>query len=64
MSFGFQTKDYEEFKCLNLLVSIEFFGRLTDKSRSRYNVNDVIQNMQSKGIKFMSPLTIGPDERA
>jgi hypothetical protein len=27
-------------------------------------VNDVIQNIQSKGIKFMSPLTIGPEERA
>jgi hypothetical protein len=66
MSFGFQTKGYEEFKGTNLLISIEFIGRLTNKSRTRYkvNVNDVIQSMQSKGIKFMNPLTIGSEERA
>jgi hypothetical protein len=66
MSFGFQTKGYEEFKDTNLLISIEFSRRLTNKSRTRYkvNVNDVIQSMQSKGIKFMSPLTIGSEERA
>jgi hypothetical protein len=48
MSFGFQTKGYEEFKGTNLLISIEFIGRLTNKSRTRYkvNVNDVIQSMQ------------------
>jgi hypothetical protein len=66
MSFGFQTKGYEEFKGTNLLISIEFIRRLTNKSRTRYkvNMNDVIQSMQSKGIKFMSPLTIGSEERA
>jgi hypothetical protein len=66
MSFDFQTKCYEEFKGTNLLISIEFIGRLTNKSRTIYkvNVNDVIQSMQSKGIKFMSPLTIGSEERA
>jgi hypothetical protein len=66
MSFGFQTKGYEEFKGTNLLISIEFIGRLTNKSKTRYkvNVNDVIQNMQSKGIKFMSPLTIRSEESA
>ena len=66
MSFGFQTKGYEDCKGTNLLVSIEFIGRLTNKSSSRYrvNVNDVIKNMQSKGIKFMSPLTISSEERA
>ena len=44
MSFGFQTKGYEDFKGTNLLVSIEFIGRLTNKRSSRYrvNVNDVI----------------------
>jgi hypothetical protein len=44
MSFGFQTKDYEEFKGTNLIISIEFIGRLTNKSRTRYkvNVNDII----------------------
>jgi hypothetical protein len=66
MSFGFHTKGYEESKGTNLLISIEFIGRLTNKSRTRYkvNVNDVIQNIQSKGIKFMSTLTIGSEERA
>jgi hypothetical protein len=66
MSFGFQTKGYEEFKGTNLLVSIEFIGRLTNKSRAKYkvNMNNVIQSMQSKGIKFMNPLTIGSKERA
>jgi hypothetical protein len=66
MSFGFQTKGYEDFKGTNLLVSIEFIGRLTNKSSSRYkvNVNDVIENMQSKGIKFMNPLKISSEERA
>jgi hypothetical protein len=66
MSFDFQTKGYEEFKGTNLLISIEFIGRLTNKSMTRYkvNVNDVIQSMQSKGIKFMSPLAIGSKERA
>jgi hypothetical protein len=66
MSFGFQTKGYEEFKGTNLLISIEFIGRLPNKSRTRYkvNVNDVIQSMQSKGIKFMNPLIIGSEERA
>jgi hypothetical protein len=66
MSFGFQTKGHEEFKVTNLLISIEFIGMLTNKSRTRYkvNVNDVIQSMQYKGIKFMSPLTIGSEERA
>jgi hypothetical protein len=65
MSFGFQTKGYEEFKGTNLLVSIEFIGRLANKSRTKYNINlnDLIQSMQSKGIKFMSPLTIGSEER-
>jgi hypothetical protein len=60
MSFGFQTKGYEKFKGTNLLISIEFIGRLTNKSRTRYkvNINDVIQSMQSKWIKFLSPLTI------
>jgi hypothetical protein len=53
-------------KGTNLLISIEFIGRLTNKSRTRYkvNVNNVIQSIQSKGIKFMSPLTIGSKERA
>jgi hypothetical protein len=66
MSFGFQTKGYEDFKGTNLLVSIEFIGRLTNKSSSRYrvNVDDVIESMQSKGLKFMSPLKIGSEERA
>ena len=66
MSFGFQTKGYEDFKGTNLLVSIEFIGRLTNRSSSRYrvNVNDVIDSMQSKGIKFMNPLKIGSEERA
>ena len=56
MSFGFQTKGYEDFKGANLLVSIEFIGRLTNRSSSRYRVNDnnVINSMQSKGIQFMS----------
>jgi hypothetical protein len=47
MSFGFQTKGYEEFNGTNLLVSIEFIERLTNKSRTKYkiNVNNVIQNM-------------------
>ena len=66
MSFGFQTKGYEDFKGTNLLVSIEFIGRLTNKSRTKYkvNVNDVIENMQSKCINFMSPLKISSEERA
>ena len=66
MSFGFQTKGYEDFKGTNLLVSIEFIGRLTNRSNSRYrvNTNDVIDSMQSKGIKFMNPLKIGSEERA
>lgn len=66
MSFGFQTKGYEEFKGTNLLISIEFIGRLTNRSASKYkiNVNDVIEKMHSKGIKFMSPLTIDSEERA
>jgi hypothetical protein len=65
MSFAFQTKGYEEFNGTNLLVSIEPIGRLTNKSRTKYkvNVNNVIQSIQSKGIKFMSPLTIGSEER-
>jgi hypothetical protein len=65
MSFGFQTKGYEEFKGTNLLVSIEFIGRLTNRSASKYkiNVNDVIENMHSKGITFMSPLKISSEER-
>uniref|UniRef100_A0A452ZMH1 Uncharacterized protein n=1 Tax=Aegilops tauschii subsp. strangulata TaxID=200361 RepID=A0A452ZMH1_AEGTS len=66
MSFGFQTKGYEDFKGTNLLVSIEFIGRLTNRSSSRYrvNVNVVIDSRQSKGIKFMNPLKIGSEERA
>ena len=66
MSFGFQTKGYEDFKGTNLLVSIEFIGRLTNRSSSRYRVNvtDVIDSMKSKGIKFMNPLKIGSEERA
>ena len=66
MSFGFQTKGYEDFNGTNLLISIEFIGRLTNKSRTKYkvNVNDVIQSMQSKGIKFMSPLRVSSEERA
>jgi hypothetical protein len=66
MSFSFQTKGCEEFKGTNLLVSIEFIGRLMNKSRTKYkvNMNNVIQSMQSKGIKFMSLLTIGFEERA
>jgi hypothetical protein len=65
MSFGFQIECYEEFRGTNLLISIEFIRRLTNKSRTRYkvNVNDVIQSMRLKGIKFMSPLTIGSKER-
>ena len=66
MSFGFQTKGYEDFKGTNLLISIEFIGRLSNQSNSRYrvNVDDVIESMQSKGIKFMSPLKISSEERA
>ena len=66
MSFGFQTKGYEDFKGTNLLVSIEFIGRLINRSNSRYrvNTNDVIDSMQSKGIKFMNPLKIGSKQRA
>ena len=66
MAFGFQTKGYEEFKGMNLLVSIEFIGRLTNRSETKYkvNVNNVIESMQSKGIKFMSPMKISSKERA
>ena len=66
MSFGFQTKGYENFKGTNLLISIEFIGRLSNQSSSRYrvNVDDVIESMQSKGIRFMSPLKISSEERA
>jgi hypothetical protein len=41
-----------------LLVSIEFIGRLTNNNISIYrvNVDDDIESMQSKSIKFMSPL--------
>jgi hypothetical protein len=48
MSLGFQTKGYEDFKGTNFLVSIEFIGRLTNISGTRYkvNVNDVIESMQ------------------
>jgi hypothetical protein len=65
MAFGFQTKGYEDFKGTNLLVSIEFLGRLTNRSGTKYkiNVNNVIESMQSKGIKFMSPLKISSEER-
>ena len=54
MAFGFQTKGYEEFKWTNLLVSIEFIGRLTNRSGTRYkvNMNNVVESMQSKGIKL------------
>jgi hypothetical protein len=50
MSFGFQTKGYEDFKGTNLLVSIEFIGRLTNKTSSRYrvNVDDVIESMRQR----------------
>jgi hypothetical protein len=60
MSLGFQTNGYEDFKGTNLLVSIEFIGKLTNRSGTRYkvNVNDVIESMQSKGIKFMSPIKL------
>jgi hypothetical protein len=60
MSLGFETKGYEDFKGTNLLVSIEFIGKLTNRSGTRYkvNVNDVIESMQSKGIKFMSPIKL------
>jgi hypothetical protein len=66
MSFDFQTKGYEEFNGTNLLVSIEFIGRLKNKSRIKYkvNMNNVIQSMQSKEIKFMGLLIIGSEERA
>jgi hypothetical protein len=49
MSFGFQTKGYEDFKGTNLLVSIEFIGRLTNKNSSRYrvNVDDIIETIFS-----------------
>jgi len=39
MVFAFQTKGYEDFKGTNLLVSIEFIGRLTNRSGTRYKVN-------------------------
>ena len=66
MVFAFQTKGYEDFKGTNLLVSIEFIGRLTNRSGTRYkvNVNNVIESMQSKGINFRSPLKISSEERA
>jgi hypothetical protein len=66
MVFGFQTKGYEDFKEKNLLVSIEFLGRLTNRSGTKYkiNVNNMIESIQSKGIKFMSPLKISSKERA
>jgi hypothetical protein len=66
MAFGFQTKGYEDFKGTNLLVSIEFLGRLTNRSGTKYkiNVNNVIESIKSKGIKFMSPLKNSSEERA
>jgi hypothetical protein len=66
MAFGFQTKVYEDFKGTNLLLSIEFIGRLTNRSGTKYkvNVNNVIESMQSKGIKFISLLKISSEERA
>lgn len=47
MAFGFQAKGYEEFKGTNLLISIEFIGRLTNRSGTKYkvNVNNVIESM-------------------
>jgi hypothetical protein len=65
MTFEFQTKGYEDFKGTNLLVSIEFLGKLANRSGTKYkiNVNNVIESIQSKGIKFMSPLKISSEER-
>jgi hypothetical protein len=47
MVFGFQTKGYEDFKGTNLLVSKEFLGRLTNRSRTKYkiNVNNMIESI-------------------
>ena len=66
MSLGFQSKGYEGFKGTKNLISIEFIGGLSNKSNSTYrvNVDDVIESMQSKGIRFMSPLKISSEERA
>ena len=66
MVFALQTKGYEDFKGTNLLVSIEFIGRLTNRRGTRYkvNVNNVIESMQSKRINFRSPLKISSEERA
>jgi hypothetical protein len=51
MAFGFQTKGYEDFKGTNLLVSIEFLGRLTNRGGTKYkiNVNNVIESISLKG---------------
>jgi hypothetical protein len=57
MSFEFQTKGYEGFKGINLLISIELIWRLTNKNSSKYrvNANDVFDNMQTKRYKFYEP---------
>jgi hypothetical protein len=57
MRFEFQTKGYEGFKGINLLISIELIWRLTNKNSSKYrvNANDVFDNMQTKRYKFYEP---------
>ena len=38
LEIGIQTKGYEEFQGDNLTISIEFIGRLTNSSKTRYKV--------------------------
>ena len=58
---GIQTKGYEDLiKQSNLLINVGFIGKLTDSSTTQYrlNINGIISEMSSKGVKMIKPMAI------
>ena len=58
---GIQTRGYEDLvKRSNLLVNIDFIGKLPDNSTTKYklNIDGIINGISSEGVKMIKPMAI------
>ena len=59
-----QTRGFEDLdKQINLLINIDFLGRLTDSSTTQYklNIDGIVSGISSKGVKMIKPMNVSSD---
>ena len=61
LEIGIQTRGFEDLdKQSNLLIKIEFLGKLTDSNITQYklNIDEIVSGISSKGVKMIKSMDI------